>query len=131
MHWYVYHSRKTMGHPYIGLPGPVVYSSKLQPKLCLGDTVWVIEGDESTPVNYTLVDKFFVSSTDTPSPVGPYARFKLKVCGAKGLLTAGVPLISDMQWFSSLHGRYITKQRFFASLATEPDIERGLCDIAS
>lgn len=131
MHWYVYYSRETMGHAYENLPGPVVHSSKLQPKLCLGDTVWVVEGDESTPVNYTLVDKLVVDSTDTPSPVGPYARFKLKVSGGKSLIAGAIPLTSDMHWFSSLHSRYITKQRFFASLGVEPEIERGLRDVAA
>jgi hypothetical protein len=92
--------------------------------------VWVVEGDESTPVNYTLVDKFVVASTDTPSPVGSYAPFKLKVSGGKSLLTTATPLTPEVQWFSSLHRKYITKQRFFESLGTEPDIERGLREIA-
>jgi len=131
MHWYVYHSRNTMGHAYSNAEARVVYSSKLQPKLCLGDTVWVVEGDECSPANFALVDTFLVRSTDVPSRVGPYTKFKLQVSGGESLLKCSVPLTSKLSWFESLHSRYITKQRFFMSLTAEPDIESGFRQVAS
>lgn len=119
-----------MGHAYSELGTRVVYSSKQQPKLCLGDTVWVVEGDERAPANFALVDAFVVRSTDIPSPVGPYSRFKLAARGCESLLKRSVPLTSDLAWFASLHSRFISKQRFFASLDVEPEIAFGFRQLA-
>ncbi len=68
MHWYVYRSRNAMKQSYASLGTPVVYSSKQQPRLCLGNVVWVVEGDDGSPVSYSVADCFIVQSIDEPSP---------------------------------------------------------------
>jgi hypothetical protein len=124
--WYVYHSQKTMGHPYSDLGAPVVFSTKEQRKLSHGDTIWVIEGDLVAPTNFTIADCFTVKGTDTPSRWGDYARFKVKVLGNSSLLPGPVAVDAMAPWFAELHSRFITKQRFFCSLADHPRICSGL-----
>lgn len=126
MDWYVYHSQKKMGHSYRDLGAPIVFSTKVQRKLCHGHTIWVVEGDLSTPTNFTIADCFTVKGTDAPSRWGDYADFKLKVFGDTSLLRAPVPVDTSASWFEELHSRFITKQRFFCSLSEHPSISSGL-----
>lgn len=126
MHWYVYHSQKAMGHSYASIGASVVYSTKKQPKLCLGDVVWVVEGDSSTPTEFALVDCFKVHMADTPPFPPGYGKFQLKAMGERSLLSKPFRLGAEMEWFEELHSRYITKQRFFHSLGGEPNILDGL-----
>jgi hypothetical protein len=123
MHWYVYHSQKSMGHTYAELGAPVVFSTKNQPKLCHGDTVWVVEGDLSTPIDYAIVDCFAVQGTDMPPFPGSYSEFKLKVIGERSLLPKPIALDKSAPWFSELRDRFITKQRFFCSLEDHRQIQ--------
>lgn len=126
MHWYVYHSQKSMGHSYAELAQPTVFSTKHQPKLCHGDIVWVIEGSTDTPTTYAIADCFKVQDTDFPPFTGRYSKFKLKVNGVRSLLAAAVPLDSSSPWFADLRDRFITKQRFFCSLRDHRSIQEGL-----
>ncbi len=126
MHWYVYHSQKSMGHAYAELGASVVFSSKSQPKLCHGDVVWVIEGNTDTPTRYAIADCFKVKSTDLPPFSGSYSDFKLKVNGERSLLGVAVPLDTSASWFAELRDRFITKQRFFCALTDHRHIQDGL-----
>jgi len=126
MHWYVYHSQKSMGHAYAELGAPMVFSTKNQPKLCHGDVVWVIEGDSSTPTNYTIADCFKVRDTDLPPFFDPYLNFRLKVNGERSLLGVPVPLDYSATWLTDLHDMFITKQRFFCNLINYRHIQDGL-----
>lgn len=128
MHWYVYHSQRTMGHAYADLGAPTVFSTKNQPKLCHGDIIWVIEGDTDNPTNYTIADCFKVRDTELPPFSGPYSDFKLKVNGKRSLVGAPVPVDGSAPWFAKLHNRFITKRHFFCSLADHPDIRDGLTE---
>jgi len=126
MHWYVYHSRNAMRHTYASLGRSLVYSTKRQTKLCLGHYVWVIEGTESNPAAFSLVDCFKVTETDIPPFPPGYDQFQLKAAGDKSLLSGEIPLDAATGWFKDLHGRYITKQKFFHNLREEPAILEGL-----
>ncbi len=68
MHWYVYHSRNAMKQSYVSLETQVVYCSKQQARLCLGNVVWVVEGDDGSPVSCSVADCLIVQSVDEPSP---------------------------------------------------------------
>jgi hypothetical protein len=125
-HWYVYHSQKTMGHSYASLGRSIVYSTKKQTKLCLGDVIWVVEGSANTPVSFALADCFKVTETDIPPFPFEYKAFELKAAGDKSLLPAQIALTTESTWFNDLHERFITKQRFFQSLSAEPGILTGL-----
>lgn len=126
MHWYVYHSQKTMGYAYAKLDAPTAFSTKNQRKLCHGDTVWVIEGDLSSPTNYAIADCFVVQSTDTSPFRGNHLQFKLKVTGERSLIRGPVALDKSTLWFSELRERFITKQRFFCTLEDHQNIQDGL-----
>jgi len=126
MHWYVYHSQKTMKRSYASLGMPAVYSTKSQPKLCGGDTVWVIEGNTANPVQFELADCFRVSAAECGPFPGDLAGFKARAVGSSSLLSTAIPLSNTVIWFSELHRRYITKQKFFCSLGDEPEIVAGL-----
>ena len=128
MHWYVYHSQKTMGGSYAELGGPMAFSTKDQKKLCHGDTVWVIEGDLATPANYSIADCFKVRGTNMPPSIDGYSDFKLQVIGDQSLLNTPVALDKSASWFSELHKSFITKQRFFCSLDDHQKIRDGLAD---
>ena len=130
MHWYVYHSQKTMGRSYADLGGPMAFSTKNQTKLCHGDTVWVIEGDLATPANHAIADCFKVHSTNIPPLIGGHSDFKLQVIGYPSLLRGPVALDISAPWFSELHKRFITKQRFFCSLEDHQKIREGLADVS-
>ena len=125
-HWYFYHSQKTMGHSYASLCESAVFVSSEKSKLCLGDLIWVIEGDKDTPCNYQIADCFRYINTDYPPFTGVYSDFRRKLKGGSSLLPEPVPVTSRLLWFKELHGRFITKQRFCASLADEPTVVEGL-----
>lgn len=120
-HWYVYHSTETMRHSYASTGSSSVYSTTLQPKLCFGDAIWVIEGDTSTPRKFALVDCFRYEDTKYPPFSNGYDAFKLRVVGTS-LLKHTIPLQKEGEWFSRLHSKYITKQRFFERLSSEPEV---------
>lgn len=124
-HWYVYHSTETMGHGYASTGSSSVYSTTLQPKLCFGDVIWVVEGDMSSPRQFALVDCFKHENTKYPPFANGYDGFKLRILG-KSLLKTPVPLQKEEEWFAHLHKNYITKQRFFRRLNDEPFVVAGL-----
>jgi hypothetical protein len=130
MQWYVYHSQKSMGHAYSELGGPMVFSTKNQPKLCHGDAIWVVECDQSNPTYYSVVDCFLVKGTDIPPFPGKYSEFKVKAFGDRSLLSGPVSLSPSAQWFADLRDRFITKQRFFSSLQDHPQIQDGLRSVS-
>lgn len=131
MHWYVYHSQKTMKRSYASLGEPVVYSTKAQPKLCGGDVVWVVEGDMSNPVRFELADCFRVSAAECGPFTGDLANFKARAIGAASLLPGTVSLTDIQPWFADLHQRYITKQKLFCALDKEATIVAGLVAASS
>lgn len=115
-----------MGHAYSELGAPMVFSTKNQPRLCHGDAIWVIEGDEDNPTNYSIVDCFLVKGTEIPPFPGKYSEFKVKAFGDHSLLSSPVSLSPSVQWFADLRDRFITKRRFFSSLQDHPQIQDGL-----
>lgn len=124
MHWYVYHSQNTMGVPYSSFISPVAFSTNAQPKLCHGDTIWVIEGDTSTPINYTLSDRFVAYEIEfIPKRTG---KFKIKINGEKSLLAHEIPLGKSLKWFKERHHKYISKQKLFCSLEGFEEAIEGL-----
>ncbi len=127
MDWCVYHSEKKMGHPYSALAECAVFSKTEQKKLCFGDVIWVIQGGLDTPTNFTLVDCFEVQNFDYPPFKGAYSDFALKVLGESSMSESVVLDRSIDSWFSELHGKYLSKQRFFSALE-EKEILQGLRD---
>ena len=128
--WYVYHSEERMGHSYVSLDGHAVYSAANQPKLCFDDVIWVVEGDSNKPKSYYLVDCFHYRDTDYPPFPSGYSDFKLKVAGEGTLLNETVELSKGNEWFSTLHGKFITKQRFFSRMDEFPEVVAGLQDVS-
>jgi hypothetical protein len=120
-----------MKQTYSSLGEPAVYSTTRQPKLCKGDVIWVVEGDDSQPMQFRIVDCFTLSHCDDVPRHGPFfSTFKLKCVGAKSLLTRPVELSKEsMPWFRELHERFLTKQRFFDRLG--PAIVAGLVGTAA
>ena len=127
MHWYGYHSQKAMGRSY---GGPGMYLSKLPSSLSMGDLIWVVEGDTSTPIEFALVDCFQYEVSESPAPDAAVSRFSVRVTGSSLLGSRRILLDKTWPWFIDLHGRYITKQRFFNSLASEAEIVNGLKEVA-
>lgn len=113
-----------MGHSYAATGLSSVYSSRSQPKLCFGDAIWVIEGDTSSPRKFALVDCFRYKDTKYPPFSRDYDSFKLQILGSS-LLKSSIPLRKEDEWFAHLHVKYITKQKFFELLATEPQVVAG------
>lgn len=126
MHWYVYHSQKAMECAYDRSSAPVVFSTREQPKLCHGDTIWVVEGDLETPTNFEIADCFIVQGTDGPPFATTNAKFKLKVIGERSLLPKPISLNASASWFADLRDGFIKKQRFFCRLDAHPHIYEGL-----
>ena len=60
-----------------------------------------------------------MTETDTPPFPAGYEKFQLKAAGANSMLSGQIRLNTESQWFKELHGRYITKQRFFYPLSGE------------
>lgn len=116
--WYVYHSTEKMGHSYAASDPSSVYSTTLQPKLCFGDVIWVVEGDKNSPRQFALADCFRYKDTKYPPFESGYDAFKLRLMGIS-LLQKPVPLRKEDEWFSNLHKKCITKQRFFERLSDE------------
>lgn len=117
-----------MGHSYASTAKPGMYLTINPSKLLPGDIIWVIEGRNSTPTEFALVDCFTFTDPEHPPFPPKYEKFTLRVSGRSFLLSAPVALSKSSAWFSELHARFITKQRFFNSLAAEPDIVKGLSD---
>ena len=76
-HWYVYHSQKTVKNTYSSLAESTVFSKSNRRDLCIGDIIWVVEGDLSNPVNFTLVDCFSYKNCDYPPFSAEFSDFKL------------------------------------------------------
>ncbi|MEO7622688.1 MAG: hypothetical protein ABIS30_06440 [Gallionella sp.] len=125
-HWYVYHSQKTMGHTYASLGKSGVYSTPPQPKLCINDKIWVIEGDVCTPTNFRIADCFHYLKTSHPPFAQQYADFKFFISGDSLLPKQSEVLSKESSWFAELHKKFITKQRFFASITDNAAIIDGL-----
>lgn len=119
-----------MEHSYEAVPGSAVYSFKQQPKLCIGDIIWVIEGDNNQPANFSIADCFRHTGTDYPSRFGAYSKFKLKVEGTSLLVNGSIALEKSSPWFRYLHKNYITKQRFFVQIENEKEIVAGLIELS-
>ena len=117
-----------MKQSYASLGMPLDYSTKEQARLYLGNVVWVIDGDEGSPVRYSITDCFIVQSIDEPSPRARFDNFKLRAIGQKSLLAKPVAVDTSVRWFKRLHQHFLTKQKFFQSLDLEPEIIRGLSD---
>ena len=118
-----------MGHAYTKTGTASVYSTTLQPKLCFGDFLWVVEGDTSVPRQFALVDCLRYEDTKHPPFPAGYSDFKLRVIGTS-LLKIPVPLKKEDDWFSRLHKRYITKQKFFSRLTGDPEVLAGLQQVS-
>jgi len=129
-HWYGYHSEKTMGYPYAKVGSSAMYLRRPQTRLEIGDVVWVVEGVLGRPTRFGLVDCFRYSDAEHPPFAPGYSRFTVRILGHRSLLKASSPLNLADKWFFELHSRFITKQKFFNSLAAEPEIVDGLCSIS-
>ncbi|MFC1560720.1 hypothetical protein ACFL3W_02135 [Pseudomonadota bacterium] len=129
-HWYVYHSQKTMGHSYESMAESAVYSTKQQPKLCIGDIIWVVEGNNNQPTGFSIADCFKHSRADYPSPYGAYSKYKLKVEGKSLLKNKNIGLEKHVPWFDQLHKGYITKQKFFVQIDNQKEVVKGLIDVS-
>ncbi len=129
--WLVYHSQKTVGHSYASLARSVGYSRKPQTKLCFGDRIWVVEGSTDIPTRYTLVDCFRYADTEYPPFLPPYNGFAVRILGTESLLAKPVPLDMAADWQEEIRDRFLTKQRFFVSLAAEPVVIAGLQALTS
>jgi hypothetical protein len=123
-HWYAYHSQNAMKHPYEDVGRSAFYLSKKAVKnLCIGDIVWVVEGDTKTPANFSLVDCFEYSSSEFPPFKPEYSKFDICITGTS-LLSPSISLNRNTEhWFADLHSRFITKQRFFNSIDTQEIID--------
>jgi hypothetical protein len=124
--WLVYHSQKTMNHSYASLGTSVVYSKLQQKKLCFGDRIWVVEGSTDIPTRYTLVDCFRYADTEYPPFLPPYNGFAVRILGKGSLLPSPIPLDMTDDWQLEIRDRFLTKQRFFVSLAAEPQLVAAL-----
>lgn len=128
--WYFYHSAKTMGHSYASMGTSTVYRKSIPSKICYKDRIWVVEGDVSNPRKFYLVDCFeFVEIKHKPFSE-PYSKFEFQIIGTS-LFKAPILLNKDDEWFSILHNKYITKQRFFCPISNMEPILEGLRKIAS
>jgi hypothetical protein len=128
--WMVYHSQKTVGHTYASLARHAVYSRTTQKKLCFGDVIWVIEGSNDIPTQYTLVDCFRYAETEYPPFLPPYDGFEARIIGKESLLANPVLLDMTADWQTDVRDRFLTKHRFFVSLAGETRISDGLKALA-
>jgi hypothetical protein len=129
-HWYGYHSEKTMGYAYDTAGGSAMYIKRPPAKLVMNDIVWVVEGDLRNPTRFALVDCFEYTYAEYPPFAPAFTKFGLRVLGTRSLLSGTVPLNRAERWFSELHSRFITKQKFFNSLISEPEIVDGLLRIS-
>jgi len=130
-HWYGYHSEKTMGYPYAKVGRSAMYVTRPPSKLCIGDHIWVVEGDQHTPTRFTLVDCFVYSDAAHPPFDPSYSRFGIRILGTHSILRSPIPLNRADRWFAELHSRFITKQKFFHQITSEREIVNGLCSTIS
>lgn len=126
-HWYSYHSEKTMGHTYASAGGLSMYLTQASKKLESGDIIWVVEGNNNSPKLFFLVDCFKYVDAELPPFAPSYSRFAIRILGRHSLLRHPILLNHADKWFSDLHGRFITKQKFFHRLEKEPELVEGLC----
>lgn len=119
-----------MGYPYARVGGSAMYLTRRPSKLESGDVVWVIEGDLRSPTRFSLVDCFEFSDHEDPPFAPAYAKFAVRILGHRSILRSASPLNRADKWFADLHSRFITKQKFFTSLAAEPEIVEGLCNFS-
>lgn len=129
-HWYVYHSQKTVKNTYSSLAESTVFSKSNRRDLCIGDIIWVVEGDLSNPVNFTLVDCFSYKNCDYPPFSAEFSDFKFKFFGISLFSHSAISLDKSIPWFSGLHSKYLSKQKFFNNIAAEPDVISGLLDVS-
>jgi hypothetical protein len=115
-----------MRRPYGTAHNSGIYLTRHRAKLLAGDLIWVIEGDTSTPTAFSLVDCFRYELVEHPPFAPEYSRFSVRVAGTSLLARGRIALDKAESWFSELHGRFITKQRFFSLLLSEPKIVNGL-----
>lgn len=128
--WIAYHSQKTVGHSYASVSRHSVYSKTTQKKLCFGDVIWVIEGSNDIPTQYTLVDCFRYAETEYPPFLPPYDGFETRIIGKESLLAKPVALDMTVDWQVAIRDRFLTKHRFFVSLGGEAEIVAGLQALA-
>lgn len=119
-----------MGYPYAKVGGSAMYVTRPPSKLVMNDVVWVIEGDHRNPTRFTLVDCFEYSDAEHPPFAPAYTKFGIRILGNRSLLRSTAPLNRADKWFSELHSRFITKQKFFSPLTPEPEIVKGLLCIS-
>jgi hypothetical protein len=125
-HWYAYHSDVTMKHTYASLCVSQMYVTSLKPSLFLGDVIWVVESDESKPAKkFRLADCFRVTKTLRPPFPAGYGKFVLKLEGVPLPFASPLQLCKGDPWFEILHRKYITKQKFFNKLDSEPVVVNG------
>ena len=130
-HWYAYHSQNTMKHPYSDIGRSAFYLSKKTVKnLCIGDLIWVVEGDTTTPANFFLVDCFKYSSSEFPPFKSEYSNFDICIIGTSLLYSSILLNRNSDDWFADLHSRFITKQRFFNSIDDTQDIIDGFLNVS-
>ena len=118
-----------MGYSYNSKAISCVYSKKAQPKLGIGDIIWVIDGDESRKTNFVLADCFKSELPDHPPFAPEYREFKLKIPGISLMTSSPIDLSTSNAWFSELHNNFIIKQRFFEKLDGHNEITDGLLEI--
>jgi hypothetical protein len=129
-HWYVYHSQKTVKNTYSSLAESTVFSKSNRRDLCIGDIIWVVEGDLSNPVNFTLVDCFIYKTCDYPPFSLEFSDFKFKFSGTSLFSFNSIALDKSIPWVLDLHSRYLSKQKFFNNIAVERDVINGLLDVS-
>jgi hypothetical protein len=119
-----------MKHSYASVGSSQAYVKKSQPRLTVGDYIWVVDGDTASPANFVFADCFEVDAI-TPPPYPPdYSDFKCHAAGKSLAAKKGIPLTSSMDWFKELHERYVTKQRLFMCIDSEADILDGMSTLA-
>lgn len=128
--WYVYHSQKTVKKPYSSLKESTVFSKTNRRDLCIGDTIWVVEGDTNNPINFFVVDCFTYTTSDYPPFSAEFSGFKFKFTGTSLFSAGSVALDKTMPWFKELNSKYISKQKFFNNITAEHDVISGLQDVS-
>lgn len=91
------------------------------------DVVWVIEGDVSSPCQFTLADCFIYSESIEPPFKSSRSMFNYNISG-KSLLNSQILLDKKWEWFNDLHVEYIKKRKNFYPLTNV--IVIGLKDIS-
>ena len=108
-HWFAYHSQNAMA-PYGTASTPGMYLKRHRKDLLIGDLIWVVEGDKSSPARFTLVDCFRYDAAEHPPFPAQYSKFAVRVWSPSSLLSRRIRLNKGDRWFNDLHARYLTKQ---------------------